>query len=166
MNELGAWHPLFSTLAQSAAALIGLLFVAMSIQLDKIMGDGLLRLRARNSALVFIIVFLEDIAVLAPQDVRLAGAQVLVLSLLQLYFPFLILAEARRMKAKLPPLRIAAGILGGCATTTGAAGLMMSQPWGLHMIAAGNVAVMVVLVINAWSLMVSVYELQKIAAPK
>ena len=161
MNELAAWQPLFATLAQSAAALIGLLFVAMSIQLDKIMGDALLRLRARNSAIVFIIVFLQAVAIVVPQDLRLAGVQVLVLSLLQLYFPILIVVQATRMKAKVPPLRIASGILAGCSTATGSVVLMISQSWGLYLIAAGNVALLVVLVINAWSLMVSVYESQQ-----
>jgi hypothetical protein len=157
-----SWHIYFATIAQSAAALMGLLFVAASIHLDKIMGERILLLRARNSTIVMIILFLEAVAVLAPQDVRVVGIEILVLSLLQVSFPIAIAVEALRKKLKVPPLRIAAGILGGCLTAGGAVGLIMSQPLGLHFIAAGNITVMVVLVINAWSLMVSVWESERV----
>ena len=65
-----SWHIYFATIAQSAAALMGLLFVAASIHLDKIMSERiLLRVFPRqspSSAILFEISCDADPASLAP----------------------------------------------------------------------------------------------------
>jgi hypothetical protein len=65
----------FAAVTGAAAALTGLLFVAVSINLDKILkGSALLPARAAETLAMLLFVVISCALVLVPQDVELLGA--------------------------------------------------------------------------------------------
>jgi hypothetical protein len=77
-----AWDSFFTAIVGAAAALVGLLFVAVSINLDKIIkGSAMLPARAAETlAMLLFVVFSSGLA-LVPQDVEALGAEILVLAM-------------------------------------------------------------------------------------
>jgi hypothetical protein len=63
-----AWHELYLMLGGSAAALAGLLFVAMSIHLDDVLKVPFLRTFARNNTIAMIVLVVRAAAILIPQS--------------------------------------------------------------------------------------------------
>lgn len=64
--DAGAWHDFFVTAGTGAAALTGLLFVALSIQLDGILGHPEHRFRARGNFFGLTLVMVMALVVLMP----------------------------------------------------------------------------------------------------
>src|SRR6267142_1773283 len=62
----GAWHDFFLTAGTAAAALTGLLFVALSIHLDRILGHAEHRFRARGNFFGLTVVLVMALTVLMP----------------------------------------------------------------------------------------------------
>lgn len=62
----GAWHDFFVTAGTAAAALTGLLFVALSIQMDRILGHPEHRFRARGNFFGLTVVMVMALVVLMP----------------------------------------------------------------------------------------------------
>jgi hypothetical protein len=74
------WESFFTSLISASAALTGLLFVAVSINLDKILkGSKFLPARAAESLATLLLVVVSSALTLVPQGVRLLGLEVLVL---------------------------------------------------------------------------------------
>jgi hypothetical protein len=148
----------FSAFATSVAALVGLLFVANSLHVDKLTKDPLLHRRARNISLVMMLLFLQALAVLMPQNRVLLGMEVCVLNLVMLYFPSSVALIMLRQKVPLPVTRIGPGILCPVAGMLGGLLLIMDWQWSLHIVAASNAIALFVLVANAWSMMLGVWR--------
>ena len=64
--DAGAWHDFFVTAGTAAAALTGLLFVALSIQLDRVLGHPEHRFRARGNFFGLTVVMVMAMVVLIP----------------------------------------------------------------------------------------------------
>jgi hypothetical protein len=64
--DAGAWHDFFVTAGTAAAALTGLLFVALSIQLDRVLGHPEHRFRARGNFFGLTVVMVMALVVLMP----------------------------------------------------------------------------------------------------
>ena len=78
--ETEQWHDLFVAMAGAAAALAGLLFVAVSINLTDILKSPLLPRRALEALLIMLGVVLVSIFVLVPgQSRQVLGLEVLLL---------------------------------------------------------------------------------------
>jgi len=75
-----AWEPFFSAIIAAAAALTGLLFVAVSINLDRIIKGGkFLPARAAETLATLLLVVASSALTLVPQNIRLVGAEILVI---------------------------------------------------------------------------------------
>lgn len=81
------WRDLFVTLGTSAAALIGLLFVAASVRINEAKNRPVFRLRVRNVTIHLVAIFVQAMAVLTPQPMSLLGAEVMAISLCGLWLP-------------------------------------------------------------------------------
>src|SRR5438270_12105987 len=81
------WHDFFATAAQTAAALAGLLFVGVSINLDKFMANPRYGLagRALDALVLLVAVLLVKSLLLGPaQRKMVAGVEVLVVGITDL----------------------------------------------------------------------------------
>ena len=76
-----AWTVFFASATGAAAALTGLLFVAVSINLSKILsGQAMLPARAAETLVVLLFVVISSALSLIPQDVQVLGVEILVLA--------------------------------------------------------------------------------------
>ncbi len=79
-NDPAAWAAFFTAVTGAAAALVGLLFVAVSINLDKILKNAMLPARAAETLAILLFVVISSALALVPQDVELLGAEILVIA--------------------------------------------------------------------------------------
>ena len=76
-----AWAVFFASVTGAAAALTGLLFVAVSINLSNILsGPAMLAARAAETLVVLLFVVISSALSLIPQDLRVLGVEILVLA--------------------------------------------------------------------------------------
>jgi modulator of FtsH protease len=77
--DLAAWEPFFSAIIAAAAALTGLLFVAVSINLDRILKGGkFLPARAAETLATLLLIVANSALTLVPQNIRLVGVEILI----------------------------------------------------------------------------------------
>jgi hypothetical protein len=75
------WTAFFTAITEAAAALAGLLFVAVSINLDNILKSTTLPpARAAETLATLVFVMISSALALVPQDVELLGAEILVIA--------------------------------------------------------------------------------------
>ena len=79
-NDPAAWAAFFTAVTGAAAALVGLLFVAVSINLDKILKNAMLPARAAETGDSAVRGDRCPALALVPQDVELLGAEILVIA--------------------------------------------------------------------------------------
>ena len=76
------WVPFFTAVIAAAASLTGLLFVAVSINLDKIIKGGKsLPARAAETLATLVLVVISSALTLIPQDTRLLGLEIVLVVL-------------------------------------------------------------------------------------
>ena len=79
--DLADWEPFFSAIIAAAAALTGLLFVAVSINLDRIVKGGkFLPARAAETLAILLLVVASSALTLVPQGTRLVGVEILIVA--------------------------------------------------------------------------------------
>jgi hypothetical protein len=164
----GAWHDFFVTAGTAAAALTGLLFVALSIHLDRILGHPEHRFRARGNFFGLTVVMVMALVVLMPSGSgRWLGVELIV--------PNVVAAAVNswHIRRVLPtffggsivfPLRVALsyllllmGVVGGISVMLGAGG-------GLVWPAFESIGMLLIALLGAWSLLVGVAQRSDIAA--
>jgi hypothetical protein len=158
----GAWHDFFVTAGTAAAALTGLLFVALSIQLDRILGHTEHRFRARGNFFGLTVVMVMALVVLMPGlGGRWLGVGLIVPNLAAA------IVNAWHIRRILPtffrgsiifPLRVALsyvlilmGVVGGLSVMAGAGG-------GLVWPAIESIGMLLIALLGAWSLLVGVAQ--------
>jgi hypothetical protein len=76
------WAGFFTAVTGAAAALTGLLFVAVSLNLERILGEkNMLPTRAAETLAVLLFVVVSAALALVPQNVHLFGAEILVVAI-------------------------------------------------------------------------------------
>ena len=150
----------FAAMAGAAAALAGLLFVAVSINLDNIIKGAGLPARAAETLAILLFVVLASGLALIPQDIELLGAEVLVmavpLTVITIWNPLKFRREnpdapltwsLGRMSASCTAL--APGVLGGVS---------LAAHWGggLYWLVATALLGIASAVFSAWILLVEI----------
>jgi hypothetical protein len=75
------WETFFAAITGAAAALTGLLFVAVSINLDRILvKESMLPARAAETLATLVFVVISLALALVPQNIHLLGAEILVIA--------------------------------------------------------------------------------------
>jgi len=87
---LELWRDLFVMLGSSATALLGLLFVVLTIHLQTVKEDLDFRLRTRNNSYHLLNVFILSAVMLAPQPAVLLGIEVALVCLYGLRLPIVV----------------------------------------------------------------------------
>jgi hypothetical protein len=81
------WRDMFVLLGSSAAALIGLLFIATSLHLNEVINNPSSRRRAFNNTCYLLIILVEALLLLMPQPMSILGAELISINLLGLWLP-------------------------------------------------------------------------------
>jgi hypothetical protein len=156
------WHDFFLATAGAAAALTGLLFVAMSLHMRYIATDPYYRNLARGSLVGLVSVLLVSLIVLVDQPARWVGIELVVFAVL-----FLV-AEGRydainyrRLSggpARATLIRSAVGALLALAGLAGGLTIAFQAGPGLYAIALVLITVTVWNLLNAWTLLIGVTD--------
>jgi len=160
-EDIAAWEGFAVALVGAAAVLAGLVFVAVSINIDRILPVRGLPGRAGESVILLITALIACAFVLVPhQPATALGTELLILGGLVLVLLLLIVTPALRGPSLQPRSWPATRIIGIAAATIptllAGASLLHWLPGELYWLVAGVLAALVVGTGNAWVLLVEV----------
>ena len=153
------WSDFFVGAAGASAALAGLVFVAVSINVEAILGYEGLADRAFETVVMLLSVVVVSLVCLVPgQATTVLGIELLVVMLL---FGAGILVLLRRSLPKVERTQWAANAValalpGPAAMTVGGVSVLAESGGGLYWIFAGSVLSLSAAVLNAWVLLVEI----------
>ncbi len=159
MQELGTWHEFFVMLGGAAAALTGLVFVAMSIHLREISSIPIHRARARATLIGLICTVLLCGFALFPQSVREFGLKLVVFGVVLTAVATALSANSMRLLGRWDAARRLRVVIyvGTPLAVTFVGALMMSDiDWAMAAFATTLLLVVANAVSNAWALMLEV----------
>jgi modulator of FtsH protease len=149
-----AWHELYLMLGGSLAALAGLLFVAISIQIGIIGEESHWRTRAYGNTFALVGLLIEAAFVLMPQDRVWLGAEVAAANLFLFFFvPVRAFIHLSRLGADIPKLRLVAGMIAWLVGAFAGASLIAGAGGGMYLLTASCLGLIWLCVLNAWSFM-------------
>jgi hypothetical protein len=160
-DDIAAWEGFAVALVGASAVLAGLVFVAVSINIDRILQVRGLPGRAGESVLVFFTALAACAFVLVPQQPATAlGIELIAVGLVALILLLLLVVPALRGPTRQPVAWHVARVVGIVAATTPIilAGMSLTHwlPGGLFWLVAGVLSALVVGTANAWVLLVEV----------
>lgn len=158
MFEPTAWHDFFVMVGGGAAALTGLVFVAMTLNADAITQDAAHRYRAIGTLTGFAAAFvISALALMGGQNNRAIGAEWLVVSTIAAAVYIFGYVQALRTggdQASIRAGRVIFGTLCCVDEMTGAALLIAGQSVGIYVAAIGMVVYIAFMITGAWLLIV------------
>ena len=161
-NTLDAWANFFITGAEVSATLAGLVIVAVSVNIQKILAHRQLPPRASSTVAVLMLLVVIGLAALVPQPRRAFGAEVFFAAAITWAILLACTREiiAEHLKDGRPTFELIVGLPGGhlaaLAFLIGASLLWFTQGEGLYWIAAGAVVALIFAVMNAWVFLIEV----------
>ena len=163
---MNAWHDFFLAQAGAAGVLTGLVFVGVSINLQKIVSDPRSGLagRAAEALILLVAVLLASVLGLVPrQGAGLLGAEVLVVGLAAWVWIVAIqlprLREWGSMRADLRVsfvLRVVLGQVGTLAMVIAGVAVLWVGPGGLYWLVASTLFSIIAALADAWVLLVEI----------
>ncbi len=166
-DVISSWHDYFVMVGGGSAALTGLVFVAMTLHLEEIVGDPVHRHRARTILTGFTAVFIRSALVLmGGQDFRAVAVEIIaVLTVVEL-----ILYSSIRQAMGSADRSVLWRTIGSFACLVleeaGAVILFFGNAWGLYVVGLGMMSSFIFMVTGAWLLLVGVSAMETAAAAK
>jgi hypothetical protein len=159
---LEQWNSYFSTVGSGAAALAGLIFVAMSINPQIVIQNTTHKNRAINMLSGFTAVFMAcSFALIGDQHLEALGLEWLALWLIATVI--FIRGYVRAIRSGMSSIgldtpRLAGGTICYLAQVISAIFLIRGYNAGLHIAAIATIVLFAFLISGAWLLMIGVYE--------
>ena len=167
--EAEAWHDFYVMVGGAAAALAGLILVALSLHLKAILGHPLYRDRSWSSLQGLVTALLVSAAMLVPQSLTALGVEVSLLAAFWLtrFVQFIRLFFGVDPRSRSPrgvnrrgawTFEWIAWFAWFLAIAAGGVLLLLADARGLYLLAFGMAATFVLIVWNVWVLMAEVAE--------
>ena len=162
METAKAWTDFFITAAEAAASLVGLVIVAISVNLQRILEQPQLPSRGAATIGTLVLILVSSMAQLIPQPVTVLAVEIVGISILVWLLQFW---SARHsvlayMASRRPPFESLIGIMIGQIQVipfiVGGIWLFKSQSAGTYWIATGVIVTFICSVLNAWILLVEI----------
>ena len=156
------WTNFFIAAAGAASALAGLVFVAVSVNVNRLLEISHLLLRAAATIGALILILVASIAALIPQSTSVLGGEILLFAALCWVLKFISARQAFIGGAKWNRPRFEAVLetaLGQIQVLPFAVGgilLLLERGSGLYWIAGGIIAIFIFSMMNAWILLVEI----------
>ena len=165
-EELVLWHDFNVALVTAAAALLGLLFVALSIHIRALSAarNAELRSVARTVFLGYVVSLTFGFLALMPQTLRAFGLELILLNLAAT-IPFAAAARSGLRATgvgydrRVTMIQFAAGFGLFAVAFTGAIGVAVGEVWALYLSAAIAVLSLLWGVFNTWEL---IFRMQRV----
>ena len=163
---MGSWEEFAVVTGGAAAALTGLLFVAVSIRLDVIASSTDLRSRAAQTLTLFLSITLVAVLFAIPdQPLWLFGAELTTLAVIGGLVLLVLDRRAQRNRSDQPVARILDAVSPNAITMVliGIGGILTAAgvDFGLYLMVPAVVAALVGGVVGAWLLMMKTGETQQ-----
>lgn len=156
------WENFFLMVGGGAAALAGLIFVAMSIKHDIIIQNATHKNRAINMLSGFTAIFMaSSFALMANQDPVALGWEWLVLWIIATAIfirGYVVAIRSGMSSIGLNAPRLGGGTICYIAEVIGAILLILGYTLGLYLAAVGIIVLFAFLISRAWLLMIGIYE--------
>jgi hypothetical protein len=155
------WSDFFLTVGTGAATLTGLVVVAMSMHLEIIASDPVLRHRARMVLAGLAGAFLRcSLALMGGQDGRAVAVDLIVVCLVINVLGLASYAPISRLRTRHRDSFVRTLLLFVCYTAemVGAGFLFFDAPWGLNLAAAAMIANLTLMISGAWLLLLGVRQ--------
>ena len=164
--HLEAWHDVFVVIGGASGALVGLLFVVVSLHFGRIDAAADTNTRAtldgaRFNTVHLLTVLAEAIAVLTPQPALFLGAELVALNLVGVRQPFIFIYRyaGKRVtishEGKFPSKLLATIIFAYVLGVAGGAVVLRHGEWGLYLVTLSCLAKIARSVLTAWMLIFS-----------
>ncbi len=156
------WTSFFSSAASASATLSGLVFVAISVNIQSVLKYPHLVARAGAALGSLILILIASMAVLAPQSERSLGFEIVGFGAVGWVLSFWSARHtlrARRVSAQLQPrpaLTILIGQLQVLPFLTGGVLMAAGFSYGIRWVAGGVTAIFLFSVVSAWVLLVEI----------
>jgi hypothetical protein len=155
------WTAVFSSLVGASAALTGLLFVALSINLSQVIkGQGLIGRAIEVLVLLTSVLIIATMLLIPGQGPGSTGFEILTVAVLEFVFLAVIhVRSPRRALGVSPPMfamRVAAAQAGPVFMAVGGVSLLVQSGGGLYWVVPAMVAAMVAAIIGAWVMLVEI----------
>jgi hypothetical protein len=156
-----AWHDFGVAAAGASAALAGLVFVAVSINLDRILAYPWLPGRVAETVVLLVAVLVESLLLLAPAQSRVAlGLEMLTIAGAAWAVVTATHVRLGGHRGRPTPehrgTRIVAGQLASLPALIAGASLLVHAGGGLYWMLAGMTLSVLAAVLNAWVLLIEV----------
>jgi modulator of FtsH protease len=160
-SPVAGWSDFLAAASTTAGALVGLVFVALSINLARIIALPGVSGRAAETIILLSGALAESLLALIPKlPAARLGWAMLAVALMTWAFPVLIQLRAVRAHTYYRPslalLRAALHQLAAVPAVVAAIGFIQLQAGAMDWLALGNIASMLVAIFNAWVLLVEI----------
>lgn len=157
---VGDWHDFLIGAAGAAGALAGLVFVALSINLSRILSLRGVSGRAAETLMLLAAALLASLLLLIPATPHMLGIGLVVIAIVVWLLPLRMQWDAWRGAAYPQPYyAVQRSVVHQCATIPGVIGalsLLGFGSGGMYWIAAGILLELIVALLNAWVLLVEI----------